>query len=126
MQRKILRILKNKVVIAILIGLLALPFLFRLSVPILNRILGAPSLDILENYQPIGSIEVYDYKDKLAGVLQGEEDRQVIQLDQVSDLAKKSILAAEDSQFFKHSGFSLTSLLRAVITNIKEIGRAHV
>ena len=119
MQRKILRILKNKVVIAILIGLLALPFLFRLSVPILNRILGAPSLDILENYQPIGSIEVYDYKDKLAGVLQGEEDRQVIQLDQVSDLAKKSILAAEDSQFFKHSGFSLTSLVRAVITNIK-------
>ena len=52
-------------------------------------------------------------------MLQGEEDRQVIQLDQVSDLAKKSILAAEDSQFFKHSGFSLTSLLRAVITNIK-------
>ncbi len=123
MQKKILKILRNKFFIAILAIILAativLPFLFRLTLPVVNRILGAPSIDILENYQPIGSIEVYDYKDKLVGVLQGEEDRQVIGLDQVADITKKAILAAEDSQFYQHSGFSLTSFFRAVFTNLK-------
>ena len=53
------------------------------------------------------------------GVLQGKEDRQVVQLEQISDYAKKALLAAEDNQFFRHSGFSFQGFLRALIKNIK-------
>ena len=107
-------LLTNKIIIAILLFIIASPFLFKISLPVINKILGAPSLAILEDYQPIGSIEIYDNEDNFVGVLQGKEDRQVVQLEQISDYAKKSLLAAEDSQFFKHSGFSFQGFLRAV------------
>lgn len=87
--------------------------------PVVNRILGAPNLSILADYRPIGSIEIYDYKDQFVGVLQGKEDRQVVKLSQIADSMKQALLAAEDNDFFHHSGFSVISVLRALITNIK-------
>jgi len=116
-------VLNKSLIIKILAGLILVTFLapiaFRMSLPVINKILGAPNLSILEDYQPIGSIEIYDYKDNFIGVLQGEEDRQVIKLGQVSDYAIQALLAAEDSDFFKHGGFSLTSFFRALFTNLK-------
>jgi penicillin-binding protein 1A len=108
-----------KLIAVLILAVFLIPIVFRISLPHINKILGAPNLSILEDYQPIGSIEIYDYKDNFIGVLQGEEDRQVIKLGQVSDYAIQALLAAEDSEFFKHSGFSLTSFFRALFTNIK-------
>lgn len=107
-------------IIALLLAVVFLGIMaFKFSVPYVNKVLGSPDLSILDNYQPIGSIEVYDYQDKFIGVLQGEEDRQVIELEGISDRAVQAVLAAEDSAFFHHGGFSLTSMLRALVTNIK-------
>ncbi|NQY80869.1 MAG: PBP1A family penicillin-binding protein [Candidatus Caenarcaniphilales bacterium] len=113
------KLISNKIIIAILLLIIASPFLFKASLPIINKFLGAPSLSILEDYQPIGSIEIYDHENNFVGVLQGKEDRQVVQLEQISDYAKKALLAAEDNQFFRHSGFSFQGFLRALIKNIK-------
>ena len=113
------KLISNKIIILLLLVVLASPFLFKASLPLVNKILGAPSLAILEDYQPIGSIEIYDFEDKFVGVLQGKEDRQVVQLEQISDLAKKAVLAAEDNQFFRHSGFSFSGFFRAVLKNLK-------
>lgn len=110
---------RGKIIIGVILLIILSPFLLRLSLPILNKILGAPKLSILEDYQPIGSIEIYDYKDNFVGVLQGKEDRQVVKLSQISDYMKQAVLAAEDSDFFHHSGFSFTSILRAMVTNLK-------
>lgn len=90
-----------------------------LSFPIINKIFGADDLSVFENYQPVGSVEIYDYKDEFVGVLQGEEDRQVVRINQISDYVVQAVLAAEDSEFFKHSGFSLTSVIRAFMANMK-------
>ena len=108
-----------KIIIALFVVFIGLPLSLRVVVPVLAAIMGAPDLSILEDYQPIGSIEIYDYKDNFVGVLQGKEDRQVVRLSQISDYTKQAVLAAEDSDFFHHSGFSLTSVMRAVITNLK-------
>ena len=110
--------MKHFAIIAVVLLLLS-PFIFRLSLPIVTKILGAPSLTILEDYQPIGSVEIYDYQDNFVGVLQGKEDRQVVHLEQISDYTKKALLAAEDSSFFRHSGFSFMGFFRAVMTNLK-------
>ncbi len=113
------RDLAVKIIIAIFVIFIGIPLSLRIVVPVFAAIMGAPDLSILEDYQPIGSIEIYDYKDSFVGVLQGKEDRQVVRLAQISDYTKQAVLAAEDSDFFHHSGFSLTSVLRALATNIK-------
>ena len=107
---------KMGLIIASLIVIFSLTFF---SLPILNKLLGADDLSVFENYQPIGSVEIYDYQDNFVGVLQGEEDRQVVKLDQISDHMIQAVLAAEDSNFFKHSGFSLSSLFRAFFANLR-------
>lgn len=101
-----------------LLTLMAL-FFSRPVLPVLNRVLGMPDLSILEDYRPMGNIEIYDYRDEFVGVLQGEEDRQVVKLNQISDYAIQAVLAAEDSDFFTHHGFSMASIARALATNIK-------
>lgn len=109
----------TKALIVIAVIFIALPLSMRIVLPIFNRIVGAPDLSILEDYHPIGSIEIYDYEDNFVGVLQGKEDRQVVKLSQISDYAKQAVLAAEDSDFYHHNGFSLSSILRALVANIK-------
>ena len=113
---------KQKLIIQFLIflvALAALPLAFSWALPFINKMLGAPDLNILEDYQPIGSIEIYDYKDNFVGVLQGKEDRQVVKLSQISDFMKKAVLAAEDDNFYRHHGFSVEGFFRALFTNIK-------
>ena len=111
--------LLKKIGLGIVVFAITWSLSFKFVLPIINRILGCPDLSILENYQPIGSIEIYDYRDNFIGVLQGKEDRQVVKLSQISDFAKQAVLAAEDSEFFHHHGLSLTAMLRATFTNLK-------
>lgn len=108
------------IVIAIFLVLLPqLSFLaFQKTVPVINRVIGMPDLNILEDYRPIGSIEVYDYDDNFVGVLQGKEDRQVVKLDDISDYVKQAVLAIEDTNFYHHSGVSFIGLIRATLTNL--------
>lgn len=114
---------KQQSIAAILIfiaTLFVLGFLgLRVGIPIANRILGMPDLNILEDYRPIGSIEIYDYEDNFVGVLQGKEDRQVVKLEEISDYMKQAVLAIEDSDFYNHSGISLIGVFRALTTNLK-------
>ncbi len=104
--------------ITFLVLVVALPIIFWFSIPLINRAMGVPDLKVLEDYQPIGSIELYDYQDNFLGVLQGKEDRQVVSLNQMSEYAVKAVLAAEDNQFFRHHGFSLMGFSRAISKNI--------
>jgi 1A family penicillin-binding protein len=110
--------LKKTIPLVVVIVLL-FPFATRIGLPIVNRVLGSPDLSILEDYQPIGSIEIYDYQDNFVDVLQGKEDRLVIKLNQISDYMKQAVLAAEDADFYHHSGFSLSAFFRALMTNLK-------
>ncbi len=103
---------------AALAALVLLPFIFRASLSLVNTVFGRPDLSMLEDYRPIGSIEIYDFEDNFVGVLQGKEDRQVVKLGQISTYMKQSLLAAEDNDFFHHKGFSIMGLFRAVTNNL--------
>jgi len=85
----------------------------------INRVLNLPNIEKLKNYAPISSIEVYDYKDQLVSLIQSEEDRQVIALDQVSIYLKQSLIATEDRNFYSHSGIDIQGILRAIFVNVK-------
>ncbi len=46
------------------------------------------------------------------------EHRELTSLDEISDHAEKALVAAEDKDFYKHSGFSPLSIMRALYSNI--------
>ena len=46
------------------------------------------------------------------------ERRNLVQLDQISDDVEHALVAAEDKDFYKHSGFDIFGIVRALYTNI--------
>ncbi len=60
-------------------------------------------------YDRSGKIVLYD--------IHGNIKRTLITLNDVPDYAQKAVLAAEDRNFYKHSGFSITGIVRSVLLN---------
>ena len=46
------------------------------------------------------------------------EKRELIPLDQISDTTEEALIAAEDKDFYKHSGFDIFGIVRALYTNL--------
>lgn len=87
--------------------------------PAINNFLGLPTIDNLTEYEPISSIELYDYRDNFVGFLQGEEDRQVVPLSEISPFLKRAILAIEDKNFYEHIGIDPPAIFRAFFVNLQ-------
>ncbi len=47
-----------------------------------------------------------------------DENREIVHLDEVSEIARKSVLAIEDHAFYEHGALNLPSILRALIANV--------
>jgi len=76
-----------------------------------------PVIDMLKEYRPPIITKVYsDNGEVIARFC--DEKRIVVNLDQISQQLIMAFVAAEDSRFFEHKGVDLTSIFRALITNI--------
>lgn len=78
-----------------------------------------PDISILERYEPIEAIQVFDRNDKLVCTVEGDEDRRVVSLTQVAPQMQQAMLAAEDHHFYEHHGFNPTSFARAFLVNMQ-------
>ena len=76
-----------------------------------------PSLESLTDYRPKVPLRVYSAEGFLIGEF-GEERRELLKIDQVPDLMKKAILAAEDDRFYEHGGVDYLGVVRAALANI--------
>lgn len=74
-----------------------------------NRLLGRNVPESTKIYASDGSL-IYE--------VHGEVKRTLVNLDQISPDLKNATLAAEDKNFYKHSGISVTGLARSVIIDI--------
>jgi penicillin-binding protein 1A len=76
-----------------------------------------PSLESLTDYQPKIPLRVVSAEGDLLGEF-GEERRSVVTIQDVPDVMKKAILAAEDERFYQHGGVDYLSVVRAAWTNL--------
>ncbi|MDR0249786.1 MAG: penicillin-binding protein 1A [Burkholderiales bacterium] len=76
-----------------------------------------PDLDVLTDYQPRIPLRVVSKEGVLLGEF-GEERRSVVYINDVPQVLKEAILAAEDERFYSHGGIDYPSVLRAAIVNL--------
>jgi penicillin-binding protein 1A len=102
---------------------LALPLL-----PILLLVLAAiltyptlPTLETLTDYRPKMPLRVFSAEGTLIGEF-GEERRELVKIEEVPELMKKAILAAEDDRFYEHGGVDYIGVLRAAYSNFTSGG----
>lgn len=75
-----------------------------------ERIADRAIVESTKIYDRTGAVLLYE--------IHGEEKRTVISLDRVPDTVKKTTLAAEDINFYRHHGLDAKGILRALIKNI--------
>jgi penicillin-binding protein 1A len=80
-----------------------------------------PSLEALTDYRPKIPLRVYSAEGVLIGEF-GEERRALVKINEVPDLMKKAVLAAEDDRFYEHGGVDYLGVLRATYNNFTSGG----
>jgi len=76
-----------------------------------------PSLEVLTDYRPKIPLRIFTADGFLIGEF-GEERRAVVKIQDVPDVMKQAILAAEDDRFYQHGGIDYLGILRAAGTNL--------
>lgn len=77
-----------------------------------------PDLTLVEKYEPIEAIQIFDRNDHLICTVEGDQDRRVVPLNQISPQMQQAMLAAEDHHFFEHHGINFVSIGRAMLVNL--------
>ena len=104
------------------------PALIALSVVLVGAGVGAltvvllwpnlPSLAVLTDYRPKVPLRVYSAEGDLIGEF-GEEKRELVKIQNVPQVMKAAILAAEDDRFYQHGGVDFSGVVRAAIANLQ-------
>src|SRR5947209_7625235 len=77
-----------------------------------------PSLEALTDYRPKIPLRVYSAERELIGEF-GEEKRAVVKIQEVPQVMKAAILAAEDDRFYQHGGVDYVGVARAALANLQ-------
>ena len=94
-----------------LVGVLLGAFVFALLYPTL------PSLETLTDYQPKIPLRILSAEGELLGEF-GEERRAIVKIQDVPQVMRQAILAAEDERFYQHGGVDYLSVARAAVANL--------
>ena len=73
-----------------------------------------PNLDLISESELQQPIRIYSKDGKLIGFF-GIERRELISFEQIPENLKNAVLAAEDKDYFNHSGVKISSLVRALL-----------
>ncbi|WP_082988105.1 PBP1A family penicillin-binding protein [Bordetella bronchialis] len=99
-------------------GLIALCLAIALAWPSL------PDLHAMTDYRPRIPLRVYTSDNVLIGEF-GEEHRNVLRFDEIPDVMKHAVLAAEDDRFYQHGGVDWTGVFRAMLTNALSMSKSQ-
>ncbi|WP_050855560.1 penicillin-binding protein 1A, partial [Bordetella pertussis] len=99
-------------------GALALGLALALAWPSL------PELHAMTDYRPRVPLRVYTADGVLIGEF-GEEHRNVLRADEIPQVMKQAVLAAEDDRFYQHGGVDWMGVARAVLTNMVKLSKSQ-
>jgi len=111
MLKRLLIYLTSVVFGLALVGALLGAFVFALLYPTL------PSLETLTDYQPKIPLRILSADGDLLGEF-GEERRAIVKIQDVPQIMRQAILAAEDERFYQHGGVDYLSVARAALANL--------
>ena len=95
----------------VLCGVLIVVFALTLAYP------NLPDLDSITSYRPKIPLRVFSADNVLLGEF-GEERRSVMQLKDIPEIMKKTLLATEDDRFYEHGGVDYLGITRATLHNL--------
>ncbi len=78
-----------------------------------------PSVSTLQDYRPKLPLRIYSSDGVLIGEY-GQERRQLVRIQDIPDVMKGAILAAEDARFYAHNGIDIVGLARAGLANLRD------
>ncbi|MFI5205714.1 MAG: transglycosylase domain-containing protein, partial [Candidatus Paceibacterales bacterium] len=70
-----------------------------------------PFVQSTKIYDRTGKVLLYD--------IYGEEKRQIVPFDKISDNLKHAVLASEDARFYQHGGIDIESIFRSLLVDLK-------
>ena len=76
-----------------------------------------PEIENLDDYAPGTITRVFDRNNKLIGEFQTQR-RDIISYDDIPEVLRNAIVAAEDGSFFEHNGISIPAVIRTIITDL--------
>lgn len=77
-----------------------------------------PNPNILSNYPSILTTQILDRNGNLLYKIYKDENRTLVTIESLPQFVKNAFLAAEDKDFYKHKGFSISGIIRALYKNI--------
>src|SRR3989344_2836369 len=90
---------------------ISLFFYYTYDLPRPEKFTESPFIQSTKIYDRTGKVLLYD--------IYGEEKREIVPFDKISDNLKHSILASEDARFYQHSGIDFESIVRSILIDLK-------
>ncbi|MDP2755664.1 MAG: transglycosylase domain-containing protein, partial [Nitrospirota bacterium] len=82
---------------------------------------GIPSIEEMKQYRPVAGTKIYADDDVLIGELKVEKGI-FVPINKIPEHMINSVIAVEDSRFWKHKGIDYLAIARAVIKDILYVG----
>ncbi|GBF58341.1 penicillin-binding protein 1A [Candidatus Phycosocius bacilliformis] len=118
-MRVYLKIMALTVLVGIAAGVIGAIILVQMALH------GLPDHQKLANYQPAVSSTIYSSDGRQIGLF-ARQNRSYIPIEQVPDHVIAAFMAAEDKDFYSHSGVDLMGVARAVVFNISNLGERRM
>ncbi|ARP88334.1 penicillin-binding protein 1A [Bordetella genomosp. 9] len=83
-----------------------------------------PDLHAMTDYRPRIPLRVYTADKVLIGEF-GDERRNVLRFNEIPDVMKSAVLAAEDDRFYQHGGIDWAGVARATLTNLVNMSKTQ-
>lgn len=83
-----------------------------------------PDLNAMTDYRPRVPLRIYTTDQVLIGEF-GEERRNVLRFDEIPDVMKSAVLAAEDDRFYEHGGIDWMGVIRAGLANLVTMSKSQ-
>ncbi len=90
---------------------LCLFFYYTYDLPRPEKFTENPFIQSTKIYDRTGKVLLYD--------IYGEEKREIVSFDKISDNLKHAVLASEDDRFYQHGGIDLLAIIRSVLIDLR-------